>query len=150
MRALDATIVRLNRLRGRVRPRRFPARNVLLLLPHCLQNHACDEPLRRGLEHCKRCGKCRMKDLRDLGEKYGVQTHVASGGRAALQRAQAPDIQAVLAVACSRELAEGIRGAWPKRVVGVINAWPHGACKDTDVDIADVESALRQIIEPEA
>jgi hypothetical protein len=87
-----------------------------------------------------------MKDLRALAERMGVKVHVASGGREAIERARAPEVRVILAVACSKELSEGIRAAFPKRVVGVLNSWPHGACKDTDVDVREVESALLKLV----
>ena len=149
MRAIDSLIVWLNRLRaGRARPRYAP-QNVLMLLPHCLQNQACDEPLRKGLERCKGCGRCKMKELRDLAERWGVETCVASGGRLAQQRARAPHIRVILAIACKKELAEGIRATFPKRVLSVPNSWPNGPCKDTDVDVTQVETILESIIAPQ-
>ena len=36
---------------------------------------------------------------------------------------------------------------FPRRVVGVSNSWPHGECHDTDVQVADVEAALVDLIE---
>ena len=147
MLALDKTVVWLNRVLRKGIPRRYPARNVLLLLPHCLQKQGCPEPVKEHIRNCKGCGRCKMKLLRELAERYGVAAHVASGGREALTRARAPEVRAILAVACSKELAEGIRAAFPKRVIGVLNAWPHGACKDTDVDIAQVEEALSKLVE---
>lgn len=146
MSTMESAVIWLNRLRGRMTRRRYPAERVLLLLPHCLQNHACKAQVQDDIRNCKRCGKCAMKELSALAERLGVQVHVASGGREALARAQRPDVHAVLAVACTKELAEGIRAAFPKRVVGVLNSWPHGACKDTDVDVTQVEGALKSLI----
>ena len=146
MLAFDKAVVWLNRLVRKGIPRRYPARNVLLLLPHCLQRQGCPEPVKEHIRHCKGCGRCKLKLLRELAERFGVPAHVASGGREALVRARAPEVRAILAVACSKELAEGIRAAFPKRVIGVLNTWPHGACKDTDVDIAQVEEALSALV----
>lgn len=146
MSALEAVVIWMNRLRGRVTRRRYPPENVLLLLPHCLQYQKCDAAVKEDIRHCRRCGKCRMKELCELAERLGVQVHVASGGREALTRTQRPDVHAILAVACTKELAEGIRATFPKRVVGVLNSWPHGACKDTDVNVAAVEQALTELI----
>jgi hypothetical protein len=87
-----------------------------------------------------------MKDLRALAERIGVRVHVASGGREALERARAPEVRVILAIACSKELSEGIRAAFPKRVIGILNSWPHGPCKDTDVDVRQVESALNRLV----
>jgi hypothetical protein len=146
MPALQTAVVWINRLRNRASSRRYSPEKVLLLLPHCLQHHACKEPVQEAIRNCKGCGRCKMKDLRALAERLGVKVHIASGGREALERARAPEVRAILAVACSKELSEGICAAFPKRVVGVLNSWPHGACKDTDVDVREVESALLKIL----
>jgi hypothetical protein len=147
MPALQNAIVWINRLRTRASSRRYPPASVLVLLPHCLQHQACKEPVQEAIRNCKGCGRCKMKELREMSERLGVRVHVASGGRDALERARAPEVRAILAVACSKELSEGIRGAFPKRVVGVLNSWPHGACKDTDVDVREVESALNRLVQ---
>jgi len=150
MRVLDSLIVWFNEIRSGRSKRRYAPQDVLLLLPHCLQNQTCDAPLRKGLEHCKGCGRCKMKDLRELAERWGVKTCVASGGRAAQQRAREAHIKVIVAVACKKELAEGIRATFPKRVLSVPNSWPNGPCKDTDVDVSQVESILERIIDPQA
>jgi len=148
MQLLDGVFVCLNRVRNRLAKPRVRAQNLLLLLPHCLQNRQCSVRLAGDLMQCKGCGRCKMKDLKALAERLGVQTYVASGGREALERTRRKDVHAILAVACRRELAEGIRGAFPKKVVGVYNEWPHGACKDTDVDVERVAARLREMILP--
>ena len=146
MPALQRAVIWLNRLRNRASSRRYPPENVLVLLPHCLQHQVCKEPVQEAIRNCKGCGRCRMKELRALAEHVGVKVHVASGGREAIERARAPEVRVILAVACSKELSEGIRAAFPKRVIGVLNSWPHGACKDTDVDVGQVETALLKIV----
>jgi hypothetical protein len=146
MRAIEKAVIWANRLRGRMAPRRYAAGNVLLLLPHCLQRQGCPELVKEAIRNCKGCGRCKVKELKELAERMGVRARVASGGREALECARSPGVRAILAVACSKELAEGIRGAFPKRVVGILNSWPHGACKNTDVDVGQVEAALREIV----
>ncbi len=147
MRPMEALVIWANRLRNRFSKRRFPAENVLLLLAHCLQNQDCDELVKHNIFNCKECGRCKMKALRALAERTGVQVHIASGGRGALEMARADRVRAILAVACSKEMAEGIRAAFPKRVVSILNSWPHGPCRNTDVDVSEVEAALDGLIE---
>ena len=149
MMMLDGLVIRLNRLRTRASRRRFEPERVLLLLPHCLQNQKCAVRLVHDLDNCKGCGKCKMKELQALARQWRVQAYIASGGREAAQRARSPEVDLIVAVACPKELAEGIRAMFPKKVIGVMNAWPHGACKDTDVDVAAVESLLRRVLSPE-
>lgn len=33
--------------------------------------------------------------------------------------------------------------SFPKAVIGVVNVWPKGPCKDTDVDVDAVERAIQ-------
>jgi hypothetical protein len=148
MRILDAFFLHLNRFRNRLSPpRRYPAGNILVLLPHCLQNRECNVRLKNDVLSCKECGRCKMKELKALVECKGVQAYIAAGGREAQKRTQGDDVHIILAVACERELAEGIRATFPKRVVGVCNSWPNGPCTDTDIDVAVVESALDALID---
>ena len=150
MRALNTLVIGMNRLRCRLSKRRYSPDNVLVLLPHCLQNQGCTEPVKDDIRSCKGCGRCKIKDLRALIERFGVQASVAPGGEVAQARARSPDVHVILAVACNRELAEGIRATFPKKVYSVSNSWPHGPCKNTDVDVAAVEAALIRLLDHRA
>ncbi len=146
MRIFDSLIIGLNGLRCRLFKRTYPPESVLLLLPHCLQNHHCKELVKNDIRECRSCGRCRMKELKELVERTGIQCCVVSGGRVAQQRAHAEDVQVILAVACRRELAEGIRATFPRRVFSVPNTWPNGACRDTDVDMKKVRQTLDALL----
>jgi hypothetical protein len=130
-----------NRLTRVRRPKCGPG-NLLILMPRCLQFSECPQPVAKDLANCKRCGKCQVKDLIELSEEYGTQCAIATGGRLALLRVKQDDVKAVVAVACEKELQEGMKGAFPKPVLGVINLRPHGPCKDTEVDLEQVRRAL--------
>lgn len=147
MRLLDSVVIGLNKLRCSFGKRRYAAENILLLLPHCLQRHDCKELVKNDLRECKECGRCKMRELKALAERTGIPTCVASGGRVAQQRAHDPKVQVILAVACNRELAEGIRATFPKKVFSVSNTWPNGACHDTDVDVSKIEELLAQLLD---
>jgi len=150
MRVLDALTIWMNRARCAFLKRRYAPESILLLLPHCLQYHECRELVKNDLRECKSCGRCKLKDIRALVVRTGIQSCVASGGRVAQKRAMAPEIRVVLAVACKRELAEGIRAVFPKKVFAVPNSWPHGECRDTDVDVTRLEKELAQLLEAPA
>jgi len=150
MRILDTLTIWMNSARCVFGKRRYAPENILLLLPHCLQYHECRELVKNDLLECKSCGRCKLKDIRALVERTGIQSLVASGGRMAQKRATAPEVRVVLAVACKRELAEGIRAVFPKKVFAVPNSWPHGECCDTDVDVERLEKALAQLLEAPA
>ena len=138
----------LNSFMNRLRRPHAPARHILLLLPHCLQRTTCEHNVVHDLDRCVRCGGCSIADLIALWEEYGVQCCLAAGGREAIAYARRSDIKVVVAVACDKELAEGVRAAFPKPVVTVSNLCPHGPCKNTEVDVEEVRRVLEEIILP--
>jgi hypothetical protein len=60
-----------------------------------------------------------------------------------MKLAKDDQIDAVVAVACEKELQEGLKGVFPKPALGVINLRPHGPCTDTQVDLEELEETLR-------
>ena len=142
----EKQIVRLNNLAVRLRRKKAEAKGVLLLFPHCMQNSKCPHKITHDLSACKRCGKCKVKDVLEMAEEYGVQCAVATGGRLALERVKDDGVHAVVAVACEKELSQGIKGAFPKAIVAIPNLRPKGPCKDTDVDLAQVRKAIEWLL----
>lgn len=116
---------------------------ILLLMPHCLQFHDCSVRITGRVENCKRCGKCQIKDLVELSEKYGVGLAVATGGTIARRIIVERRPQVIIAVACERDLTSGLQDSYPLPVFGVLNHRPHGPCFDTEVDVDRIEQALR-------
>lgn len=86
-----------------------------------------------------------MGELAGLRDGFGVVACVVGGGRQALAHTRRPDVKAVVAVACRKELLQGIRAAFPKPVYAVLNSTPEGACKNTVVDPAAVADAIRAL-----
>jgi hypothetical protein len=121
----------------KVKPERL-----LILLPHCLQNHDCGVRITGNIENCKRCGKCKIKDLVELSEKYHMPISVATGGTLARRIVveKRPDI--IIAVACERDLTSGIQDSYPIPVFGILNMRPFGPCFDTDIDLDLVEKGI--------
>ncbi len=128
---------------GRYRPQ-----EVLLLLPHCLQNSRCEMRLTYDVFNCKRCGKCPIHGLLSLHEKYGVHLAVATGGTIARRIVVQKRPRIIVAVACDRDLAAGIQDTYPLPVFGVMNERPHGPCLDTVVDLGRLEKALQRFLDP--
>lgn len=143
MLALDRALIRLNNAGVRkARRTRVKAAEVLLLLPSCLQASGCDRNVVGGLANCRRCGRCKIGPLLDLVERRGVRAAMAKGGRVAVTLARQPEVKAVIAVACEKELRSGIVACLPKAVLAVVNRRPNGPCNATDVDVAEVEQAI--------
>lgn len=143
-------LVRLNNRITRWRRVHTEPQRVLVLLAHCLQCSACGRNITRDAHaNCVRCGRCTIGPLLELADRTGVRLHVAGGGRQALAAVKADGVVAVVAVACERELMQGILGVFPTPVFAVCNTRPLGDCHDTQVDIAAVEAAVRQLTEKE-
>ncbi|MFH0772017.1 MAG: DUF116 domain-containing protein [Candidatus Omnitrophota bacterium] len=97
----------------------------LLLLPRCLSAE-------------------NRKEIKELEEKYAFKSFMAFGGDEARKiiRDEKPD--AVIGVACERDLISGIQDASPKiPVFGLANKRPEGPCKNTSVDIKELEKIIK-------
>lgn len=130
-------------------PRATPDK-LLLLMPHCLQFHECQFRITGSVVHCKKCGKCPIKGLVELSEKYGVGLAVATGGTLARRIVVERRPKLIIAVACERDLSSGIQDSYPLPIYGVINHRPHGPCYDTQVNLERVEEALQTFLVPSA
>lgn len=142
--------IRCNNAFVRRRRLQVAASEILLLVPHCLQFSRCPHNIVHDIGQCRQCGQCMIGALRELCAERGAPFKVASGGREAVGRVRQPDIKVVVAVACDKELVEGILGAFPKPVLAVPNQQPRGPCKDTTVDLAPVREALLSVLRPPA
>lgn len=119
------------------------AKRILLLMPHCLQFNDCDIKITSDASKCRLCGKCSICDLVKLSQKYDVELTIATGGTLARRRIMEVRPQAVIAVACERDLTSGIQDAYPLPVIGILNDRPFGPCFNTSVDSDKVDDALR-------
>ncbi len=128
----------------RVKPDRL-----LILTPHCIQKDTCPHKITRNVNNCKRCGQCQVNDLLQLTEKYGVNLAVVTGGTLARNVLKNLRPQAVLAIACERDLTSGIQDVFPLPVIGVLNERPFGPCCNTRVDIQRVDELLHDMIVPQ-
>jgi uncharacterized protein len=116
---------------------------LLILLPHCLQNHDCQVRITGDIENCKKCGKCKIKELTGISEKYHVSVSVATGGTLARRIVVEKKPTIIIGVACERDLTSGIQDSFPIPVFGILNTRPFGPCFDTDIDIDRVERAVK-------
>ncbi|MDI6854126.1 MAG: DUF116 domain-containing protein [Deltaproteobacteria bacterium] len=122
------------------------ADELLLLMPHCLQFHECQFRITGNVVHCKRCGKCPIKGLAELSDKYGVGLAVATGGTLARRIVVERRPKLIIAVACERDLSSGIQDSYPLPVFGITNYRPNGPCFDTLVNLERVEEALKTFL----
>lgn len=137
--AMNNSLVSSQRLK--VRPDR-----ILILLPHCLQLFDCEIKVTGDINKCIRCGRCDIKGLAELAEKYRIDISVATGGTLARKVIIEKRPKLVVAVACERDLTSGIKDCYPLPVIGVLNDRPFGPCFNTSVDVEKIEEALRSVL----
>ncbi|MGM0501581.1 MAG: DUF116 domain-containing protein [Bacillota bacterium] len=121
--------------------------DILILMPHCIQLADCSYRVTSDLENCQRCGACQVDPIIALQEEYGVHLAFATGGTLARKIIKEIRPQAIIAVACERDLSSGIQDVYPLPVIGVINLRPNGPCYNTKVEIDKLESAVRKLLE---
>lgn len=123
--------------RGKLTPDRL-----LVLLPHCLQVNHCANRITTDTANCNRCGGCSVGCLLALCDRYGVHLRIATGGTLAREAVKTLRPQAIVAIACERDLTSGILDCIPLPVLGVTNDRPHGPCHNTMVNLQAVEKAI--------
>ncbi|MBP7176564.1 MAG: DUF116 domain-containing protein [Thermoclostridium sp.] len=121
--------------------------NILVILPHCIQSSKCMFRIRNGLEDCHQCGSCNVGEIKRLANQLGVQIELATGGTSARKIILESKPQMVIAVACERDLSSGIMDVKGLPVYGILNKRPNGPCKDTFVDIEELERMLHRFTE---
>jgi hypothetical protein len=139
---IRASFVEVNNHLIRSSRRAFAPREILILVPHCLQKTDCSAKVGRRVENCLRCGGCDIDGLLTLAQYLGVQLAVVTGGTLARKFVAEFRPRAVVAVACERDLAAGIMDTAPLPVLGVGNLRPHGPCKNTAVELEKVKEAV--------
>lgn len=125
---------------------RFSSDRVLLLLPHCLQFHECPLRITFDIKKCLHCGRCVVGALSEMACELGVEARVTTGGTLArrLLREKTPGL--VVAVACPRDLGQGLLDALPLPALGVLNARPNGDCFDTNVSTEKVREMFDLVL----
>lgn len=119
---------------------------VLILLPHCLQLFDCEIKVTGDISKCIRCGRCDIKGLAELAEKYRIDISVATGGTLARKVIIEKKPKLVIAVACERDLTSGIKDCYPLPVIGILNDRPFGPCFNTSVEVEKVDEALQSVL----
>ncbi len=121
---------------------RFNKEDLVILIPHCIQNHNCKLKVTSNIENCKKCGVCNIENLLQIKEKYNTKVFIATGGTLARKVIIDNRPKAVIAVACERDLTSGVQDVKKIPVLGLFNSRPNGPCVDTKVNINEVERAI--------
>ncbi|HEX2925955.1 MAG TPA: DUF116 domain-containing protein [Ruminiclostridium sp.] len=125
--------------------KKYDTKDMMILLPHCLQNNQCGVKVTADSGLCRQCGKCRIGVLLDFARANGISLFVATGGTAARNMVKKVKPRIIISVACERDLMSGITDVKGIPVIGIINKLPNGPCINTDVDVETVIEKIRQI-----
>lgn len=117
-------------------------KELLLLMPHCMQASSCIRRLGADLAQCVNCGNCQIGFIRELSHRHGFKVAIATGGTIARRIVAELKPECIIAIACERDLVSGIQDSYPIPVFGVLNERPCGPCRDTRVPLEVLSSAL--------
>ncbi|MCL2607387.1 MAG: DUF116 domain-containing protein [Methanomassiliicoccaceae archaeon] len=143
---IEESFVKVNNAFLKAGRQRFKAEEVLILLPHCLQNHDCSHRVVNNINNCTECGKCVIVEFKDLSKKCPVNIAVVPGGTLARMMIVQTRPSCIIAVACHRDLADGLLETFPIPGYGILNDRPFGPCMNTDVDIGKVRRFLDHFV----
>ena len=122
------------------------ASQILIVLPHCIQNSACLYKVTWDkIENCRLCGECCIPTFLELKKECGVDVVIASGGSAAREIIKQRGPKAVIAVACENDLVSGLMDVHGIPVFAVLNQRPAGPCRDTTVDVGVVRDYIKRL-----
>ncbi len=144
--ALGESYIKVNDSLVRALKPRYNPDDVIILLPHCLQNTDCSIRITVDVNNCKNCGKCTIGKILEIANNFGVEVFVATGGTLARRIITEQKPKLILAVACYRDLVSGIQDAYPINTFGIMNIRPFGPCVNTGVDTDEIETTLKRVI----
>lgn len=144
---IKRSFIEVNNFVVRSRAIKLLPRQLLLLLPHCLQKSDCPHKITADVDNCHRCGGCVVGEILKLRDKYGFKVGVATGGTLARKYVEELRPRAIVAVACERDLTSGIQDAYEIPVLGVTNERPFGPCFNTLIKVPKIEEAIRFFLE---
>jgi hypothetical protein len=126
--------------------KRLRLERLLILLPHCIQFLDCKIKVTQNVKNCIGCRKCEIAELIGLSDEFGIDLFVSTGGTIARRKVYEKRPDAIVAVACERDLTSGIQDAYPLPVLAIVNKRPQGYCLGTGVDVFSVRDAIRELL----
>ena len=142
---IERAFIEINNQMVRLMGKRFRAGKLLILMPHCIQFDECKIKVTRNVRNCAGCGKCEIGELLSLSDEFGVNLFISTGGTVARRKVVEERPDAVIAVACERDLTSGLQDSYPLPVMAIVNKRPHGYCMETGVALDEVRQAIRDL-----
>lgn len=143
---VQAFYIKMNNILVSISMKKYNPEEVLIILPHCLQNSECTYKITTDIEQCRNCGKCVIGKIVEITRNKKIKTLVATGGTAARNAVMNIKPKVILSVACERDLASGIEDVKFIPVVGILNERPNGPCFNTTLNLELFEKKLEEIL----
>ncbi|MGB8957173.1 MAG: DUF116 domain-containing protein [Tumebacillaceae bacterium] len=122
---ISNSILQVGNILTRVNQAHIERDELLILLPRCLDSDT-------------------RNNIKTMTSKYDVDFHICAGGQMARQLLSEKRPKGVIAVACERDLMAGVqdvKAAVP--VIAIANKRPEGPCRNTNIDMTEMENAIR-------
>ena len=143
---IERAFIEINNQMVKLMGKKIKPEKLLILMPHCIQFDNCKIKVTRNVRNCVGCGRCEIGGLLYLSDEFGIILFISTGGTVARRKVYEERPDAVIAVACERDLTSGVQDAYPLPVYAIINKRPHGYCMETGVAIGDVRQAIRELV----
>ncbi|MGE5405692.1 MAG: DUF116 domain-containing protein [Candidatus Saccharibacteria bacterium] len=140
--------IKLNNTIIKALPRKYQPQNILILLPHCLQNSSCPYKVTNFIDNCRKCLNCSIGRIKEKADNYRITgLEVVTGGTSALNVVKRIKPELVIAVACERDLTAGIAGIKGIPAIGLLNERPYGPCINTRIGMEEFSETLASVLE---
>ncbi len=137
-----------NNLQVREAFRTRPARQALILLPHCIQMARCKAQILDGLSNCHQCGLCPVGDYLQASLLGRWDVRISNRSHKAYREAREFHPDLILAVSCPDRLVKGLIKLPEVPVYAIPLQLPHGMCVDTNFSIPLLSAAMEALVEP--
>ncbi len=125
---LSNSFVKISNILIKASTQKVKPEKLLILLPRCLQ-------------------KSIIQRINQFSKKFHIPVFTVPGGEKARQIVYKLKPNAIIGVACERDLLSGIQDISDQiPVIGIPNIRPEGPCKNTIIDIRDFEDAVQTFL----
>ncbi len=120
--------------------RKVPKKDRVVFLPQCLRSSKkCRAELTESGYRCKKCGSCKIPEIKQKAEKLGYRVFIVPGAEMIFNIMKKERPKAVVGVACLKEL---VMAAEVLRIPGQGVELLRDGCADTDVELGRVFRVL--------
>jgi len=122
------SLVKVSNLLIKYRIKKVRPEKIVIILPRCLKKEFIDE-------------------IKLRTDKLNIAVHIVSGGSKAREIIVKAKPDAVIGVACERDLLSGIQEFLDKiPVLAIPNKRPEGPCKNTIIDLDEFDATLKTLL----